>query len=314
MADKEQLDLITEDGVSAWNAWRAANPRVLTDLSGADLQGCFLDKGNFVATNLQDAVLKGARLEGADFTGANLSGADLSAAQLPAAKLPDANLAGANFQNTILKNADLTGANLQGANLNGTNLQHAKLEGANIRRANLESVVIANATFNQSTLGLGRLPHGLRAGMTEVKVEAIPEDTPQEPTEPLPDKLGNLTVGYAKRIVGPAHEVLIGLSIPNDLSEAHRDLFLELLRTVADLQQRLAGLRDDNRRLSDESEELREKLDDALPLWKRAWETFVLKSAEGAGTSVGKGAVFTAGFIAGMTYSAFAAAPPGIPI
>ncbi len=123
-----------------------------------------------------------------------------------------------------------------------------------------------------------------------------------------------ITVGTAKSILGPAHEVLIGLSIPNDLSEAHRDLFLELLRTIEDLQQSLADPKDENRRLSDEPEEFREKIDDALPLWKRAWETFVLKGAEGAGTSVGKGAVFTAGFIAGMTYSAFAAEPLGIPI
>ena len=116
-----------------------------------------------------------------------------------------------------------------------------------------------------------------------------------------------ITVGKAKHIIGPAHEVLIGLSIPNDLSEAQRDLFLELLHTVEDIQQSLAGLRDETRRLSDEP---RKKLDDALPLCKRAWETFVLKGAETAG----QGAVFTAGFVAGMIYREFAAEPPGIPI
>ncbi len=130
----------------------------------------------------------------------------------------------------------------------------------------------------------------------------------------MPRRGAQITVGASKRIVGPAHEVLSGLSIPNDLSDAHHNLFVELLRTVEDLQQSLADLKDENRRLSDESKELRKKIDAALPLWKRAWETFVLKSAEGAGTSVGKGAVFTAGFIAGMTYSAFAAEVPGIPI
>ena len=129
-----------------------------------------------------------------------------------------------------------------------------------------------------------------------------------------PQRVERITVGTAKYIIGPAHEVLSGLSIPNDLSEAHRDLFLELLRTVEDLQQSLADLSDDNRRPFDESVELRKKLDAALPLWKQAWEAFVLKAAEGAGTSVGKGAVFTAGFIAGATYSAFAAEPLGVPI
>jgi hypothetical protein len=125
-----------------------------------------------------------------------------------------------------------------------------------------------------------------------------------------PQRVERITVGAAMRIIGPAHEVLGGLTIPNDLSEAHRDLFLELLRTVGDLQQTLAALNDETRLLSDENEELRKKIDDALPLWKRAWETFVLKGAETAG----KGAVFTAGFIAGMTYSALAAEPLGIPI
>ena len=133
-------------------------------------------------------------------------------------------------------------------------------------------------------------------------------------THPTPLRAARIPVGTAKRVVGPASVVLQGLSIPNDLNEAHRDLFLELLRTVEDLQQSLAGLNDETQRLSDEPEEFRKKLDDALPLWKRAWETFVLKSAEGAGTSVGKGAVFTAGFIAGMIYCAFATDPPGISI
>ncbi len=133
-------------------------------------------------------------------------------------------------------------------------------------------------------------------------------------THPDPLRAERITVGTAKRIMGPAHQVLIGLSIPNDLSEAHRDLFLELLRSIEDLRQSLADLRDENRPLSDEPEEFRKKLDDALPLWKEAWETFVLKAAAGAGTSAGKGVVFTAGFIAGMTYSAFAAEVPGISI
>ncbi len=129
-----------------------------------------------------------------------------------------------------------------------------------------------------------------------------------------PSRAAQITVGTAQHIIGPAYEVLSGLSIPNDLSDAHLELFLDFRRSIEDLQQIIAGLRDEIRRLSDESEELRQKLDGALPLWKRAWETFVLKSAEGAGTSVGKGAVFTAGFIAGMSYSAFAAEPLGIPI
>ena len=266
MTNKEQLDLITEDGVTAWNAWRTENPELATDLAGAELDGCFLEKVNFVATNLQDAVLKGARLEGADLSGANLSGADLTGAQLPASKLPGANLAGANFQHAALVKTDLTGANLQGANLTSANFQNANLVDANFRGAKLESVLFTGAEFNQHTLGLGRLPHGQRASMREVKVEAIPEDTPQEPTEPSPDKLGNLTVGYAKRIVGPAHWALQSLVIPNDLTDEHRDLFVGLVGTVAELQRKLADIEDENRRLADENETLGNSMSQALPL------------------------------------------------
>ena len=127
-------------------------------------------------------------------------------------------------------------------------------------------------------------------------------------SDPLRAK--RITVGTAKHIIGPAHEVLSGLAIPSDLSEAHRDLFLELLRTIEDLQQSLARLNDETRALFDENEELRKKIDDALPLWKRAWETFVLKGAETAG----QGVVFIAGFVAGAAYREFAAELPGIPV
>ena len=140
------------------------------------------------------------------------------------------------------------------------------------------------------------------------RVESARPYSPRAHSDPLRAK--RITVGTAKSILGPAHEVLIGLSIPNDLTEEHRELFLELLRSIESLQQSFADFKDENQRLSDESEELRKKLDDALPLWKRAWETFVLKGAETAG----QGAVFTAGFIAGATYSALTADAPGIPI
>ncbi len=170
-----------------------------------------------------------------------------------------------------------------------------------LRSGGIESVA------DESNWAMHDLPPGKTVGVGRGTPGTFARSNP-------PSRAAQITVGTAQHIIGPAHEVLIGLSIPNDLSEAHRNLFLELLRTVEDLQRSLADLKDENRRLSDESEELRKKLDDALPLWKEAWETFVLKAAAGAGTSVGNGAVFTAGFIAGMTYSAFAAEVPGISI
>ena len=314
MADKDQLDLITEDGVHRWNAWRTENARVLIDLSGADLQGCYLMATNFGGTNLQDAVLKGADLTAANLTAANLSGADLSATKLAKAKLSGANLAGANLAGANLAQTDLTGANLQDTNLTGAKFHNAQLSDANFRGATLESAIFQNAQFNHSTLGLGRLPQGQRAAMIEAQVEAIPEDTPQEPTQQMPDNSDNLTVGYAKRIVDPAHWALQSLSIPNDLSEEHRDLFGELVDTVVELQRRLATIEDENRRLADENETLGNSIAQALPLWKRAFEEFVVKWAGGTGTQAARGTAFAAGFIAGMLYNTLSPGEPGLSI
>lgn len=314
MADKEQLDLITEDGVTAWNAWRTENPRVLTNLSEADLQACYLDSANFGDTNLQDAVLKGAHLAGANLTRANLSGADFSSADLTNAKLSGAKLAGINLAQANLTKTDLTGANFKDTNLTGANFQEAQLGDANFRGATLESAMFQRATFNQRALGLGRLPQGQRAAMREVQVEDIPEDTPQEPTQQAPDKSDNLTVGYAKRIVGPAHWALQSLAIPNDLTVEHRDLFVGLVGTVAELQRKLADIEDENRRLADENETLGNSIGQALPLWKKAFEEFVVKYAGGMGTQAARGTAFAAGFIAGALYNTLSPGEPGLSI
>ncbi len=129
-----------------------------------------------------------------------------------------------------------------------------------------------------------------------------------------PSRAAQITVGYAKSIVGPAHWALQSLSIPNDLTEEHRDLFAELVRAVADLHQKLAAIEEENRRLADENEDLRNSIDLALPLWKRAFEEFVLKSAGGLGMSAANGASFGAGFIAGTLYNTLSPGDSGINI
>ncbi|MDY0170350.1 MAG: toll/interleukin-1 receptor domain-containing protein [Thermoguttaceae bacterium] len=86
MANPEHVELVRR-GVDVIRAWRAENPAVLLDLSGANLSG--------------------ANLSGANLSGANLSGADLR---------------GANLRRAGLSGADLNGADLNGADLSGTNL------------------------------------------------------------------------------------------------------------------------------------------------------------------------------------------------
>ncbi len=124
-----------------------------------------------------------------------------------------------------------------------------------------------------------------------------------------PSRAAQITVGTAQRIVGPAHEVLSGLPIPNDLSEAHRDLFLEFRRTVADIQRDLAGVTDQNKLMSGEIEALR-KAQKALPVWRETWITFIAAAAGGAAGTAGASAAsyaagYTAGFIAGVLHDTF---------
>ncbi len=48
-----------------------------------------------------------------------------------------------------------------------------------------------------------------------------------------------------------------------------------------------------------------DEIDDSKILWKQTWETFALKSAEGARLTTGKAVTFSAGFIAGTLFREF---------
>jgi uncharacterized protein YjbI with pentapeptide repeats len=82
MANPEHLQIL-QQGVEAWNAWRARNwvnfvpdftevVLIAVDLAEADLRGV-----NLTRANLTDAVLRGTNLTRADLTGADLSWTDL---------------------------------------------------------------------------------------------------------------------------------------------------------------------------------------------------------------------------------------------
>lgn len=133
-------------------------------------------------------------------------------------------------------------------------------------------------------------------------------------THPEHLRAERITVGTAKRIIGPAHWALQSLSIPNDLDEEHRDLFVELVGTVVALHQKLAVIEEEGWRLADENETLGNSIDQALPLWKKAFEEFVVTYAGGMGTQAARGTAFAAGFIAGMLYNTLSPGDPGISI
>jgi len=154
MANPQHLDLLRQ-GVTAWNAWRKANPGLAPDLrradlfkarlSGADLSHADLRKANLSLADLSRASLAFADLKGARLSFANLAQADLRAARLKEvladdarfnrANLDSANLRDAQLSNTCFKGASLTGADLTGGNMAGADLSQAGVLGVRHDRA-----------------------------------------------------------------------------------------------------------------------------------------------------------------------------------
>lgn len=131
MTNPEQLEIL-QQGVPAWNAWRAAHPQAVIDLSGADLFGADLSRANLNSANLEKAFLEKARLAETDLMGADLSRANLIDAHLVTANLTGANLIRANLFEADLLGADLTNADLTGATLANANLANARIGGAKV--------------------------------------------------------------------------------------------------------------------------------------------------------------------------------------
>lgn len=159
-----------DQGVEAWNRWRAENPRVKPNLAGAclydnDLKGRNYSSINFSNTNLnradlrfailsesllENATLKGSRLRGAYFWKAQLADVDFSQADLFEARLIDTNLQRANFQDANLTGVslnladstqgDYSNAVLMGVQALGTNFTGATLTGACIKDWNINAV------------------------------------------------------------------------------------------------------------------------------------------------------------------------------
>jgi hypothetical protein len=86
----------------------------------------------------------GANLKLARLCGADLRNANLSNANLTLSRLINADLRNVNLSGANLRPADLTNADLRKANLSGANLTMARLRGADLRDANLNG---ANLNF-----------------------------------------------------------------------------------------------------------------------------------------------------------------------
>jgi uncharacterized protein YjbI with pentapeptide repeats len=113
VADPTQVAKINE-GVSAWNAWRAQS-NTAVDFSGADMAG---------------KDLTGADLRSANFDHANMRGVTMGFGTL---------VWNANFNYAEMYEANLEGAELQDASFNGADIFKASFRDANLRCSDLSN-------------------------------------------------------------------------------------------------------------------------------------------------------------------------------
>jgi len=129
MANPEHVKIL-EQGVDAWNKWRAENPGIIPDLEGADPGGVDLLGANLIGGHLSRAHLRGADLLGAGLSRAILVRADLGGADLRGAHLMRADLRGADLSAADLSRVDFTAASLARTHLSGADLQNSDFTNA----------------------------------------------------------------------------------------------------------------------------------------------------------------------------------------
>ena len=140
MANEEQLRILKEDGVEAWNKWRQENPRVKPDLS----------RVNLIGANLRRADLRGANLKEVDLRRADLRGANLTEAYLRKSNLCFASLESTNFSGADIREAKLMWVKLSKANLRKAKLSKANLYGVNLYKANLSETNLSGADLSRT--------------------------------------------------------------------------------------------------------------------------------------------------------------------
>jgi uncharacterized protein YjbI with pentapeptide repeats len=192
MANKNHVDFIRR-GKKFWNKWRKDVPKILPDLSEADLKRAKLSNANLCRTNFFRARLNKANFWKADLKGAILNQADLRGTLFAEANLNgahicevcgdeftnfrEASLIGANIVNSKfdesefykavllkssffksdLKNANFVQADLRWADLRGANLTNAILTEADLRWANLQGANLRNSVLWKADLRYANL-------------------------------------------------------------------------------------------------------------------------------------------------------------
>jgi len=130
------------------------------DLSGANLENGFFQRGVLIEANMSGANLNGANLAGAQLNRANLSNATLHYANLSGTRLEGADLRGADFSNAWLNWAWLNGAQLDGANFTNAIFIGVQIQGADLSKTiGLTKEQVGRACADSTT----KFPPGLRA-------------------------------------------------------------------------------------------------------------------------------------------------------
>jgi hypothetical protein len=171
MANQEHLAIL-EEGLGVWNQWRAEHPRVIPDLSDAQLSDPQIERLNkfcFTKANLRGALLMGTDLWEADLRFADMRGAHFRKASLNSADLREANLTDANLLGVTLRSTDLSGANLTRAVLQAAILHNTKVLGADFTRASMFFTTLQDIDFS-ATEGLETVRH---VGPSSIDIDTI---------------------------------------------------------------------------------------------------------------------------------------------
>jgi uncharacterized protein YjbI with pentapeptide repeats len=106
MANKEAVEILTKDGVSAWNSFRRRTPAKQSiagatfereHMDSADFSSCDLSQVRFIDCSIRHADFKNAELQEATFSNCNLTGAIFDSANLTRVEFRGCSLADADF-------------------------------------------------------------------------------------------------------------------------------------------------------------------------------------------------------------------------
>lgn len=167
MANAKHIVLVNQSH-DMWNKWREDNPKIIPDLSNADLRNVSINWKNLNGANLSGAKLYRADLEGAILNNTNLKGANLTYAKLSCADLIGSDLKKATLDGANLIEANFTNANLEGASLNWCTIWKADFTDANLVGASLEESNLKGSTFLRTNLTNANL---IGANLVKTKIK-----------------------------------------------------------------------------------------------------------------------------------------------